>query len=201
MDVYLINLDRREDRLKSFQAGAKLAGLSFKRIQAVDGKLLNTKDYWLSKYDNLDRWRYLKRGEIASYLSHFKAFEDSTKDTIMVFEDDAKLPYDFWWRYNIATQHLPDDWDIALLGTTSLWQRKYRQRCHLKWENDYWARYEGDIYGLQGYIVKREAIQFLKDCKFPIDAPNDVKFSNLGLNVYVIKEDLVSTHRLGSDSQ
>ncbi len=41
----------------------------------------------------------------------------------------------------------------------------------------------------------------MKDCKFPIDASNDVKFTNWGLNVYVIKEDLVSTHRLGSDSQ
>jgi len=197
MDVYLINLDRREDRLKSFDMGAKLAGVRYKRIPAVDGKDLNTKKYWFSKYDV----RYLKRGEIGCYLSHYKAFEKSTKDTVMVFEDDAKIPYDFWWRYKIVTKHLPDDWDIALLGTTSLWQRKYKQKCHLKWENEYWARYEGDIYGLHGYIVKREAIQFMKDCKFPIDAPCDVKFSNLGLNVYVVKEDLVGSHRLGSETQ
>jgi len=39
------------------------------------------------------------------------------------------------------------------------------------------------------------------DCKYPIDSPIDVKINNVGLNVYVLKEDLVTTNKLGSDTQ
>jgi len=201
MDIYVINLDRRPDRLIKFNNHAKLAGVKAKRMEAVDGKSLSTHEHWLTKYNNLDRIRYLKKGEIGSYLSHYQCFEDSTTPEVMIFEDDAKLPMGFWYMYEQVRQSLPADYDIALLGTTSLWQRKYKSKCKCIWENDTWARYEGDIYGLQGYLINRKAINHLLDCKYPISCPNDIKFSNCGLKVYVLKVDLVPTNRLGSDAQ
>jgi len=201
MDFYVINLERREDRLKRFQIGSKLADVDCEVIKAVDGKELITKDYWITRYDNLDKIRYLKKGEIGSYLSHYKCFEQSTKDTAMIFEDDARIPIDFWYQFNLKLKHLPLDYDIVLLGTTRLWQRKYKPRCKLVWENEYFAEYEGDIYGLQGYLITKKAMKHLIDCKYPISSPNDIKFCNVGLKVYVVKSDLISLNRLGSDSQ
>lgn len=201
MDSYVINLERRTDRLKQFMFGSKIAQVNVNVIKAIDGKQLVTSNHWLNRYNNLDRIRYLKKGEIGSYLSHFQCFEQSTKDCAMIFEDDAKIPIDFWYQYKIKMKTLPLDYDIALLGTTRLWKRKYRQRCILVWENEDWARYHGDVYGLQAYLITKKGMKHLIDCKYPIDAPNDVKFSNVGLTVYVLKNDLVNVNRLGSDSQ
>ena len=201
MDIYVINLERRPDRLLKFQNQAKLAGVKAKVMNAVDGKSLSTKDFWIEKYYNLVEKRYLKKGEIGSYISHYNCFEDSTTNKVMVFEDDAKLPMGFFYSYNEVCKTLPSDFDIALLGTTKLWQRKYKEKCKLIWENEYFAEYQGDIYGLQGYIITKKAIDYLKDCKYPIMAPIDVVFNNLGLKVYVVKSDLISLNRLGSDSQ
>tara|TARA_R110000822_G_scaffold31644_1_gene91504 strand:- start:733 stop:1341 length:609 start_codon:yes stop_codon:yes gene_type:complete len=201
MDIYVINLERRPDRLLKFQNQAKLAGVKAKVMNAVDGKSLSTRDFWIEKYYNLVEKRYLKKGEIGSYISHYNCFEDSTTNKVMVFEDDAKLPMGFWYSYNEVCKTLPSDFDIALLGTTKLWQRKYKEKCELIWENDLWAKYSGDIYGLQAYVITRKAINHLQDCKYPIDSPNDIKFNNVGLNVYILKKDLVTTNRLGSDAQ
>lgn len=201
MDFYVINLERRPDRLKRFQMGSNLAQVPCEVIKAVDGRVLVTDDHWLTKYDNLEKIRYLKRGEIGAYLSHYKCFEQSTKDIAMIFEDDARIPIDFWYQYNLVMKHIPSDFDIVLLGTSRLWKRKYKSRCKLIWENEYFAEYQGDIYGLQGYIITKKAIDYLKDCKYPIMAPIDVVFNNLGLKVYVVKSDLISLNRLGSDSQ
>lgn len=201
MDTYVINLKRRTDRLKRFKFGSDLAKVDVKVVEAFDGKELSMKDYWLGKYDNLDKMRYLMKGEIGAYLSHYKCLELSGSDRVLIFEDDAKIPYDFWYGLNKLLKTLPEDFDIALLGTTRLWQRKYKQRCKKIWENEDWARYEGDIYGTQAYIITRKAVEHMIDCKYPIISPFDVKVNQCGLKLYVVKEDLVGTNRLGSDAQ
>ena len=201
MDSYVINLERRTERLKRFKYGSDIAQVNVNVIKAIDGKQLETKNHWLGFYNNLERIRYLKRGEIACYLSHYKCMELSTTDHTLIFEDDGIVPYDFHYQIKKLMLTLPNDWDIALLGTTSLWRKKYRQRCKLVWENEDWAKYEGDIYGLQGYIINRKAINYLKDCKYPINCPIDIKINHCGLKVYVVKNNLIETRRLGSDTQ
>ena len=64
MDTYVINLKKRKDRLKKFKLGSDFAQIDLNILEAFDGKELDMKDYWLEKYDNLDKRRYLKKGEI-----------------------------------------------------------------------------------------------------------------------------------------
>tara|TARA_R110000824_G_scaffold246649_2_gene435828 strand:- start:1121 stop:1729 length:609 start_codon:yes stop_codon:yes gene_type:complete len=202
MDTFVINLERRPDRLKKFALSAKLAQVDFKVVDAVDGKLLSNKNYnWITKYDNLDKIRYLKKGEIGSYLSHYKCFENSTTDHVLIFEDDAKIPIDFKYQLNLLLSKVPKDFDVLLLGTTNLWNRKYKDEKKIIWKDDYFFKYDGDVYGLQSYLLSRKAINALLDCKYPIDGPNDCKFSNSGLKYYIVNKNLVNLNRMGSDSQ
>ena len=198
METFLINLKYRQNRLIKFDIQAKREGIKYERLEAVNGKEINRIHYWINKYDNR---RYLKSGEIGSYLSHYKCFEKCKQDLALIFEDDAKLCLNFKDKLNILMENVPDDWDIILLGTTKLWKRKYREKCQLIYDDNYFQQFTGDIYGLQSYVINRKAMDHLIDCKFPIMCPNDIKFCNSGLNVYVSKEELVGTLQMGSDSQ
>tara|TARA_R110002074_G_scaffold85577_4_gene189211 strand:+ start:380 stop:979 length:600 start_codon:yes stop_codon:yes gene_type:complete len=199
METFLINLKFREDRLKQFDIQAKQEGINYERVEAVNKYELNRKDYWITKkYD--DR-RSLKSGEVAAYLSHYKCMESCTQDFALIFEDDAKLCCNFKDKLNILMEKVPDDWDIIYLGTTKIWKRKYREKCQLIYDDNYFQQFTGDIYGTQAMFINRKAIEELKDSKFPILCPVDIKFCNSGLNVYIAKEELVGTLQMGSDSQ
>jgi len=199
METFLINLKYRQDRLIKFDIQAKREGINYERIEAVNGKEINRKDYWITKkYD--DR-RSLKSGEIGVYLSHYKCFEKCKQNLALIFEDDAKLCLNFKDKLNILMENAPSDWDIVLLGTSSLWKKKYRLKCPITYEDEYFYKVSGDIYGLQGWVINRKAIDELIDSKFPILAPSDVKISNCGLNVYIAKEELVGLLQMGSDTQ
>ena len=201
MDSYVINLKRRKDRLNKFLIRASTANIPVKVVEAIDGQNIDFKSIWIEKYNNLITRRYLKKGEIGCYLSHYKCYEMSKTDLVLIFEDDAYIPIDFWYQFDIIKKTLPKDFDIALLGTTNVWRRKYSKECKKIWENKDWTRYEGDIYGLQGYILSKKAIKTLIDCKYPLNVPIDVKINHLGLKVYVSKLNLIDTLRLGSDTQ
>jgi len=199
METFLINLKFREDRLKQFDIQAKREGINYERVEAVNKYELNRKDYWITKkYD--DR-RSLKSGEVAVYLSHYKCMESCTQDLALIFEDDAKLTCNFKDKLKILMENAPEDWDILLLGTSRLWKKKYRPKCPITYEDGYFYKVSGDIYGLQAWVINRKAIEELKDSKFPIMCPNDVKISNSGLNVYIAKKELVGLNRMGSDTQ
>jgi len=203
MESYVINLDKRGDRWRKIDALCKTANLPIKRIKAIDGKTeLITDEHWLQKYDNnCGRLRYMTKGEIACYLSHYKCYEESKSELTLVIEDDAKIPIMFDYNLNKYLKYLPHDWDIILLGTSELWARKWRKNTTTIWQNNYWFKCKGDVYGTQCYILKRKAIEFLKDCKYPINSPIDVKINHLGLNVYILNHNMVGTHRWGSDTQ
>ena len=199
METFLINLKFREDRLKQFDIQAKREGINYERVEAVNKYELNRKDYWITKkYD--DR-RSLKSGEVGVYLSHYKCMESCTQDLALIFEDDAKLCCNFKDKLKILMENAPSDWDILLLGTSRLWKKKYRPKCPITYEDEYFYKVSGDIYGLQAWVINRKAIEELKDSKFPILCPNDVKICNSGLNVYIAKKELVGLNRMGSDTQ
>jgi len=101
MESYVINLDKRGDRWRKIDALCKTANLPIKRMRAIDGKTeLITDEHWLQKYDTGDRFRYMTKGEIACYLSHYKCYEESKSELTLVIEDDAKIPIMFDYNLN-----------------------------------------------------------------------------------------------------
>ncbi len=93
MRLYLINLDRRPDRLAAMTAQAGHLGLALTRIPAMDARAIDPAE--------LDRWfapegplGEIPRGDKACLLSHRRAWEAflATNDShAVVLEDDVRL--------------------------------------------------------------------------------------------------------------
>ncbi len=87
MQIYVINLARRPDRLAKMEAQLSALGLPFTRIDAVDG----TGDAEIGYPRNHPR---LSKPEYACYLSHintFRAFLETGASHCLVLEDDVEL--------------------------------------------------------------------------------------------------------------
>ena len=92
LDVAVINLDRRPDRMAYLH---KNIPLSFRRLSAIDGQ--NLSNYYFEFPDLLDTLRGQSRilGEVGCSLSHYSLWkahaERPNADFLLVFEDDVML--------------------------------------------------------------------------------------------------------------
>lgn len=122
--AYLINLDDNTDRLTASTDALTLAGLSFSRVPAVDGRGLD-----LSTLPDCDMQaamrlygRPLKGGEYGCYKSHLACAQrmlDEGHEIALVFEDDIRLPVDFPRYLDAVLTHLAQtriDWHLVNLG-------------------------------------------------------------------------------------
>lgn len=120
--VYVINLDRSDDRLKRISDQLSAMGLGFTRIPAVDGATLDLNDQTLRNCVNFDFWRKfhhrdLIASEIGCYLSHVKAlnhFLECDQDFALILEDDAHLGPDCYAAL-AGLVRLSARWDIVKL--------------------------------------------------------------------------------------
>ncbi len=116
---FLINLDRREDRLKEWFE--KLPNPwpfpKLERFAAIDGKRLPTPPQWKC---GSGAWGCLR--------SHALILEKCLVegvDSYVVFEDDASFVPDFAKRFEDYASELPDDWGLAYLGGQHLYASKH----------------------------------------------------------------------------
>ena len=96
--IYVINLDRSAERLARIAKELKDAGLSFRRVRAIDGNELNGN---VREYDETASRRHylapLSPGEIACVLSHREAWrvmQDADEEAAVILEDDAAFAGD-----------------------------------------------------------------------------------------------------------
>jgi glycosyl transferase, family 25 len=104
MDIYLINLARRPDRLAAMEKQARRLGLFLTRLDAVDAKGLPDVDQWFQVNGPLGE---IPRGDKCCFLSHRAAWARlaaSGADYAAVLEDDVVL------RDNAAFALGPADW-------------------------------------------------------------------------------------------
>lgn len=88
MQTYVINLDRRPDRMADISAHLTELGLPFERISAVDGKLWDGQGWKKQGRSRPDYWR----GAAGCYFSHIRALETAVARKIfpcIIVEDDA----------------------------------------------------------------------------------------------------------------
>ena len=101
LPVFVINLDRRPDRLATISGDLGRLGLSFERVAAVDARQLPPEA-------RADRNPLLQAGSKACMLSHGEAlrrFLATDRAAAMILEDDAELASDLpsvcggtdWW--------------------------------------------------------------------------------------------------------
>jgi glycosyl transferase family 25 len=107
--VYCINLDRRLDRLKNFNAQVEKYNLgNYTRISAFDGKILKIEDYKTN----------LKPGELGLILTNIEIINDAKKNNyknILVIEDDCVFTDEIVNIENYFIR-LPNDWDMLYMG-------------------------------------------------------------------------------------
>lgn len=150
---YLINLERRPDRLEAFRAGLpdEWPLPSVERCVAVDGRQLTPPDWWTPG-----------PGAWACLQSHFRILDYNLKqgvESYCVFEDDAVFRPEFAQHFRQFLDHLPDDWGLAFLGGEFLRADRFLPVAI----NDFVCR-PYNVNRLHGYMVRGSAaMQRLRD--------------------------------------
>ena len=118
--VYLINLDRAEERLRRMEEKCAKAGLSFERVAATDGATLAFPHSGVSAraYRYLHGRRIIP-AEVGCYFSHVECARrllQSDAEHALVLEDDVAFSQDFAAVLRDAL-NADEDWDILRLST------------------------------------------------------------------------------------
>lgn len=200
-EIYLINLDRRRDRLVQFMRNynnSDMKTYSINKFNAIDGSKIDNETVPITELALLEMkqlettgFRYkhyqLTKGAIGCYLSHIKVWENimhNNHNVSLIFEDDARPPPNFHRIINNYIKIIPDDWDIILLG-------KVCNECEDR--GDYYKVKRFIL--LHSYLITRKAIEKIvrTDTLFPISQQLDSYLSELSdiLNIYAVKKDVV----------
>lgn len=115
-EIYLINLERRKDRLLKADKKLKDFGISYKRMKAYDGQLLK-------EFVDPDILVRRTPGYLGCLLSHLEAIKisyDKGLDKILILEDDIiihrRINEEFERIINTMELENNLDWDLLYLG-------------------------------------------------------------------------------------
>lgn len=117
-EMYLINLERRADRLQKFKDAHKNIKDYVYINPAVDGKTLTlTPEIAACFRDNDFNW---KKAIMGCALSHLRLWEklanDSQATSYLIMEDDVKLQPDWLEKWKSFAGDVPADADVIYLG-------------------------------------------------------------------------------------
>jgi len=107
--IYVINLDRRPDRMQQCQIEFEKIGIKVERVPAIDGNEIPN-NFGLSSRD---------KACFALTSVHRKLINDAMLnkyESILVFEDDVTFIDNFNTIFNEKIEFLPDDWELLYLG-------------------------------------------------------------------------------------
>lgn len=117
--IFVINLDRRPDRLKAFMKRSSLTATDFHRFSAIDGRNLTWNNEINSLFINN---KFLSRasriGCAMSHLTLYRHIANTTNERYIIFEDDAYFADKNWinkWNAEYYP-NLPSDADLVFLG-------------------------------------------------------------------------------------
>ncbi len=122
--TYVLNLEGSDTRLTSMRDALAEAGMTWERIEAVDGRTRNSESF--QNYNALKCKRRIGRelngGELGCYSSHLAAltaFLESDAFVALILEDDADLPRNARPLLHEILNYLEDDhrgnWDVVNL--------------------------------------------------------------------------------------
>lgn len=118
-DAYVINLDRRKDRMdKLFENSPSLEG-RLQRVSAVEGRDLVLTPQLARLFKPHDfLWKKAIMGCALSHLGLWwqLANEKQEINNYLILEDDVKLQPQWEERWKEASAHVPDDYDVIYLG-------------------------------------------------------------------------------------
>lgn len=142
--IYVVNLDRRPDRMARVMREMNAHGLKVTRMRAVDARGSARAVTLMEEFrrgdiemqlasashvsrQHLAQWKTsLTPGVFGYMLSQEAVFNDAARNgyrRILVFDDDVFFTSDAVARLREAALHLPEDWKILLLGASEYGDR------------------------------------------------------------------------------
>lgn len=199
--TYVINLDRRTDRLEKFRKMAETICLEYDRFPAIDGSSLIPNQQLQRIFENNDY--NMREGMVGCALSHIKLWIElvnSSCDFFCIFEDDIEFVSEFNEKLQVVYRDLPDGWDLCYLGhhlkdkykSDEYYDKKSFPKLE-KWNSEKSLTYS--LGGTGGYIISKKGalglLNFInnKGMTNGIDTVQQKAADNI--NVYYCKPHLI----------
>jgi len=118
-DCYVINLDRRADRMEKLYKNTPDLEGRVQRVSAVEGRKLQMTPAIARLFRPHDfKWKKPVMGCAMSHLSLWWQLANERDDInhYLILEDDAKLAPDWEARWKEAVPHLPEGFDVIYFG-------------------------------------------------------------------------------------
>jgi glycosyl transferase family 25 len=119
LPIILINLSESKARLERSQQELARAGLTFERLEAVDGRKMSKDELdKITQWDKSAFFKPLSPGEVGCYLSHIAAAEKIVRENwpyALVFEDDFRLTSQFSEIISVTLKEAPQGFHIIKL--------------------------------------------------------------------------------------
>lgn len=107
--TYLINLERRTDRLEDFKNQVKIHNLgNFEIFKAIDGQNLNMSDF-------KTKLRPGELGLILTIIDIIKICKSNNYENVLIVEDDCEFNNEINF-IDSYFEKLPSDWDMLYFG-------------------------------------------------------------------------------------
>lgn len=194
---YLINLDRRKDRLENFERNVKEKGLifsNFERFPAIDAKTLSDQ-YINSIIDPSARKSVFGKreyheelngkGSVGCYLSHITLWDIalSTNQTILIMEDDINFVDGIMEKLQEISSFLPQ----SSSGELILFNYQFNTKPEKI--NEYIFKVK-HFFGLGFYIITPEFVKKMQQFLFPLKYQIDSVLSFLSpfVNIYAVSD-------------
>lgn len=194
-NIYLINLERRTDKLEKVSKKLCKLNIKFEKFNAVDGSNIKIRDEWIQCLEKGSR--ITSPGAYGCLLSHLQIIKNAKQENfknILIFEDDIIFHKEFNNELR-KLNSVPNDYSIIYLGGT---QFKHVGNNFSINRNYYKGN---ETYGTFAYIIKNTMFDILIDILEK--RQYDIDFSLCAIqklyNCYVLWENLVIADLSNSD--
>ncbi len=181
MKKYIINLDRRADRMAV--TVPKLSSFGFTDVErwpAIDARLMHRSDVerLVRPEERAPIWsnrrtknHELTIGAVGCYLSHIQIWASLDREHAVIFEDDTN-PTLTSGEVDAVLTYLPSDWDILFLG---VWSEPHDRTKGLS------VQRIRRFYGTHAYIINRRCVSALLKIALPMSMQIDSWLSELAI--------------------
>jgi len=193
--VYVINLEKDKNKMKSAKEQLDQQSIGFERFNAIDGNDISQNIFFSSFC-----YKFCTsgvKGCAASHRSLWQNMINNNYDHILVFEDDIIIDKDFNTKLTLLYNEVPKDFDILYLGSlfycgdNSYYSRARNLKSNKITDN---VLHVDGCAGFHGYIISKKcAQQFLKETiNFHIDDNAINWIHKYNLKAYALSPSLVN---------
>ena len=164
--IFCITCRRTPERWKQTQAHLVSVGLDVTPFYGIHGQTMGLR----TAHPLRPGW-YITAGQVGCFLSHYMLWQTLTflpHEEVLILEDDAFVEPDFQDRFAEAYADLPEDWQLAFVGSINSRNLKPQQLTPRVAVLEY-------PYATHSYMIRRSALPVLLETNQRLYAPLDVQ--------------------------